>query len=126
MANKQGVPVSPLSTRKTVSSPKRRRSPHTVTQPKAAALDPVVFADRGLSKRFGVSESNLELRRQFIRLTPDDRSLLTKLEPWAARVALSIAKEFYDWQFSFAPTLTFFENFSRARQTPLPVLREIA
>jgi len=87
--------------------------------PAAKAGDPV------LAPRFGINEANLAVRREFIRLTEDDRRLLARLEPWAARVSRTIAREFYDWQFSFGPTRTFFEEFARARQISVPALREM-
>jgi methyl-accepting chemotaxis protein len=86
---------------------------------------PVPHVDYGLAKRFAITESNLEQRRQFIRLAEEERTLLISLESWAAQVAPEIAREFYDWQFSFSPTRAFFEEISRARQLPLVALREV-
>jgi methyl-accepting chemotaxis protein len=37
-----------------------------------------------------------------------DRAVIQALIPWMRENAASIAKEFYDWQFEFAPTRTFF------------------
>src|ERR1035438_6407625 len=82
--------------------------PHPATAPSHAA-------GRALATRFGIGESNLAVRREFIRLGEEDRQLLAKLEPWAARVAADIAREFYDWQFLFPPTFAFFEAFAAAR-----------
>src|SRR5882757_7766626 len=65
------------------------------------------------AQRFGIDESNLALRREFIRLGEPERKLLQDLTPWARSVAAVIAKEFCDWQFEFAPTRRFFENYSR-------------
>ena len=82
-------------------------------------------AGRALAPRFGIGESNLAVRREFIRLGEDDRKLLAKLEPWAGRVAADIAREFYDWQFQFAPTLAFFEAFAASRKMPLAAVRQL-
>ena len=49
---------------------------------------------------------------------------MAKLEPWAAGVAAEIAREFYDWQFQFAPTLAFFENFAASHRMPLAAVRQ--
>ena len=81
-------------------------------------------AGRALAPRFGIGESNLAVRREFIRLGEDDRKLLAKLEPWAGRVAADIAREFYDWQFQFPPTLAFFEAFAATRKMPLAAVRQ--
>jgi hypothetical protein len=76
-----------------------------------------------LTSRFGISENNLARRREFARLAEDDRQVLLRLESWADRVAPAMAKEFYDWQFSFGPTLKFFENFAAQRNISLSALR---
>ena len=102
--------------------------PPTSHSPAAAkphpATPPSHRAGRALAPRFGIDESNLAVRREFIRLGETDRKLLAKLEPWAARVAAEIAREFYDWQFQFAPTLAFFEAFAVARRMPLGAVRQ--
>lgn len=77
-----------------------------------------------ISRRFGMDEANLALRRQFIRLDEHDRALLGDLAPWAQSVAKDIAREFYDWQFSFPPTLQFFERIAGERGTPLSAIRQ--
>ena len=79
---------------------------------------------RALAPRFGIVSTNLAVRREFIRLGEADRRVLLKLEPWAARVAPEIAREFYDWQFSFRPTLTFFQGIAEARMLSLSALRQ--
>jgi len=80
-------------------------------------------SDRALALAFGMDEGNLARRREFVRLNEDDRQLLLQLREWAGRVAPAIAREFYDWQFSFVPTRTFFEKFAAQRNIPLPDLR---
>jgi methyl-accepting chemotaxis protein len=77
-----------------------------------------------LAVRFGIDEGNLEQRREFIRLTEEDRKLLGGLVDWASRNAPAIARDFYDWQFSFAPTMAFFEEFAAARKVPMAALRQ--
>ncbi len=81
------------------------------------------FRDLKLSRRIGVDAVNLEVRREFVRLSDHDRDLLLDLLPWAKSVAPSIAAEFYDFQFSFAPTLSFFERFAAQKGMPLEQLR---
>ncbi|MBI2569989.1 MAG: globin-coupled sensor protein [Candidatus Schekmanbacteria bacterium] len=72
---------------------------------------------------FGITEESLELRRQFIRLDDSDRELIERLIPWAEEVAAKIAREFYDWQFAFPPTRTFFERFAQVRGLTIKRLR---
>ena len=80
-------------------------------------------SDRDLSATFGITEMSLARRREFVRLDEQDRRLLMSLQDWAAGVAPAAAKEFYDWQFSFGPTLAFFNTFAAARRMPLTALR---
>jgi methyl-accepting chemotaxis protein len=79
---------------------------------------------RALAAKFGIDEANLAARRAFVRLDEKDRALLTELEPWAAQAAPAIAREFYDWQFAFPPTLAFFEAFAAQRQMTLQSVRQ--
>ncbi len=79
---------------------------------------------RALAPLFGITEANLARRREFIRLNEEDRELLIRLEPWALRTSPEIAREFYDFQFSFGPTLAFFEAFARNHNVSLSRLRE--
>ena len=81
--------------------------------------------DRDLGASFGISEASLARRREFVRLGEQDRQLLMGLQDWAARVAADVAKEFYDWQFSFGPTRAFFDSFAAARHMPLPAVRSL-
>jgi len=77
-----------------------------------------------LVDRYGVDESNLARRKEFIRLTEEDRQLLEQLLPWAERVAPALVRDFYDWQFSFPPTRAFFERYADKRGMPVARLRE--
>jgi hypothetical protein len=65
---------------------------------------------QSLASFFGINSSNLAQRREFIRLGEDERKLMTSLIPWIREEAASIAKEFYDWQFTFGPTRDFFRK----------------
>jgi methyl-accepting chemotaxis protein len=75
------------------------------------------------AQRFGINETNLAVRRSFIRLGEEERRLLHALAPWARSVAAEIAKKFYDWQFEFASTRRFFETHAQAASMPLTDLR---
>ncbi len=78
----------------------------------------------GLCNKFGINESNLKRRREFIRLGEKEQQLLSRLIPWAEANAAEVAKEFYDWQFSFPTTLAFFERFAQEHKLPLSALRD--
>ncbi|HYA18446.1 MAG TPA: methyl-accepting chemotaxis protein [Bryobacteraceae bacterium] len=84
---------------------------------------PSLAADSAI-RRFGMDEHSLALRRQFVRLSEQDRALLAEMAPWAQRVAPQIAREFYDWQFEFPATRQFFERTAAQRGMPLPALRQ--
>ncbi len=62
-----------------------------------------------LSSTYRISEGNLRIRREFIRLTNKDVQTLKRLAGWARRIAPGLAREFYDFQFQFGPTARFFE-----------------
>lgn len=72
---------------------------------------------------YGVTEDNLALRRQFIRLTETDRETLIAAIPWVEEHGDAIAREFYDWQFSYAPTRSFFESYAEKKGTSVSSLR---
>jgi methyl-accepting chemotaxis protein len=72
---------------------------------------------------YGMSERDVSLRRDFVRLGDEDRELMLEMAPWAEGVAGDIAREFYDWQFSFGPTRRFFEDSAAKRGMPLHALR---
>jgi methyl-accepting chemotaxis protein len=80
--------------------------------------------EHSLAAQFGIGEGNLARRREFIHLNEDDRTLLIRLEPWMTQAAPSIAREFYEWQFSFGPTQAFFENFAAVKKMPIAALRK--
>lgn len=81
--------------------------------------------DGGLAIRFGINETNLAWRREFIRLSDQDRQILAEHAEWAKANAASVSHEFYDWQFSFTPTRLFFEDFANRRNLPLASLRQL-
>lgn len=76
-----------------------------------------------LCSLLAIDETNLAARRTFIRLGAEDCALLAKLLPWAERIAPRVAREFYDWQFSFPPTRTFFERMARDKGISMESLR---
>ena len=120
-----------LRTRSVKSKPAQRRPrvAHTAVTPSAPAPAHKTMvprrSDRALAASFGIEEANLARRREFIRLGETDRQLLLGLNEWAARVAPEVAREFYDWQFAFGPTLAFFERMAAARQMSLGALRSV-
>ncbi len=81
-------------------------------------------ASDSLCRRYGIDDYSLEMRRQFVRLTEEDRALLAGMVPWIQANAAQIAKAFYDWQFEFGPTRDFFTAKSKERGVPLSALRK--
>ena len=71
----------------------------------------------------GLTDQNLAWRRQFVRLGEDERRILVELIPWAQGVSADLAREFYDWQFSFPRTRAFFERQAHAKGVALDALR---
>ncbi|GBC93932.1 Methyl-accepting chemotaxis protein McpA [bacterium HR15] len=76
-----------------------------------------------LCQLYRINEENLNLRKQFIRLTADDVAILRQLQPWAEERASQIAKAFYDHQFTFSETRAFFEKFAQQRGLTLEQVR---
>jgi methyl-accepting chemotaxis protein len=118
------------SSRTAVLETSGRAAPHSAVKPRTnqAAPAPSFAARRGaraLAPRFGIGEANLARRREFLRISENDRQLLLSLADWAAGVAPVIAREFYDWQFAFGPTRTFFESFAAGRNMSVVALREL-
>jgi methyl-accepting chemotaxis protein len=104
--------------------PARKREPNGAGRVENGKRGEPSDGSRTSAARFGIGEGNLARRREFIRLLEDDRQLLMRLEPWARRVAPQIAREFYDWQFAFGPTRTFFEGIATTRNLPVTALRQ--
>jgi methyl-accepting chemotaxis protein len=75
------------------------------------------------AERYGMDDQNIAARRDFIRLGANERELLAEFAPWAQSVAAPVARDFYDWQFGFGPTRSFFEVYARERGVPLAALR---
>lgn len=101
--------------------------PQKTAHRRAAAVEvswPAAGARGSLAHRYGMDEHSLALRRQFVRLSEQDRQLLGEWAGWAQEAAPKIAKEFYDWQFEFPPTRQFFERMAVERKIPLAALRQ--
>jgi Methyl-accepting chemotaxis protein (MCP) signalling domain/Protoglobin len=65
-----------------------------------------------LASLYRLNETNLALRREFLGLTREDVRILKALSGWADSIAASLASEFYDQQFAFAPTVAFFRVYA--------------
>ena len=116
----KGRPATRLgqSSHNRTSAPKASARPVSVSHGGNSA-----FQDLKLARRIGIDAANLEVRREFVRLTVRESDLLQDLLPWAKSVAPEIAREFYDFQFSFPPTLRFFERIATQKGLPLAKLR---
>ncbi len=77
----------------------------------------------GLTDQYRISEESLALRLEFLRLKPRDIRTLRSLAGWADRVADKLARDFYDHEFTFAPTRTFFERYAAAHGMKVDQLR---
>ena len=79
---------------------------------------------QNISKEYRINDINLNLRKEFMRFTAEDVRTLKKLAGWAESVADPIAKDFYDNQFSFSSTTSFFEAYASSHNMPIAQLRE--
>ena len=78
-----------------------------------------------LTETYRMNDGNLALRREFMLFTKDDVQVLAKLAGWARSVAPGIAKEFYEHQFKFGPTVDFFRSQSARMGVGLDQLRSV-
>jgi methyl-accepting chemotaxis protein len=76
-----------------------------------------------LCQEYSISDASLKVRRDFIRLTDADVKALKGVAGWARNVAPTIAKEFYDFQFSFGASRVFFEGQAKRLGVGLDTLR---
>ena len=65
-------------------------------------------------EKFDIDEDNLSIRRGFIRLDEDDRQICEKLTGWVEDHASKIARDYYDWLFTFPRTVSLFESHCEA------------
>jgi hypothetical protein len=75
------------------------------------------------AQQYGITEANLALRRQFVRLGEEERAAIEQMLPWIRENAASIAQEFYDWQFEFGPTRAYFIRHATENGMSLDALR---
>ncbi len=79
---------------------------------------------QSLTRRYGITAATLDYRKEFLRLDEADRKLIAELAPWAAANANEIARQFYDWQFSFPRTRAYFARYAAEKGMPLDTLRQ--
>ncbi len=76
-----------------------------------------------LTELYRITDDNLQLRREYLQLSESDVKLLRRLAGWADKIADSMAKDFYDYQFSFQPAREFFEAYAKEHSIPMERLR---
>ncbi len=76
-----------------------------------------------LADKYRITDRNLALRKGFLRFGEEDIRILAQLADWAERKADAISREFYDHQFSYPPTVAYFEGQARRRGTSMEELR---
>ncbi len=76
-----------------------------------------------LCQRYSITDASLKVRREFVRISAADIRALAGVAAWARREAPAIAREFYEFQFSFPATRTFFEGQAKRLGVGLDALR---
>jgi hypothetical protein len=79
--------------------------------------------EQSLSVNYGINNDNLNLRKEFIRLGTEESKLIEDKISWMEKAAGDIAHEFYDQQFTFAPTLNYFKKMAKKKEITLDQLR---
>lgn len=77
-----------------------------------------------LTNQYKINSTNIALRYQFMNFNQNDIATLGKLEQWIKKYSKQIINAFYDFQFSFSETQTFFSEFSYARGVSLDELKK--
>ncbi|MEQ1834208.1 MAG: methyl-accepting chemotaxis protein [Candidatus Eisenbacteria bacterium] len=76
-----------------------------------------------LTETYGLNDGNLSLRREFMLFSKADMQVLASLAGWSRTVAPAIAREFYEHQFTFGPTVEFFRNMAAQKGLGMDQLR---
>lgn len=76
-----------------------------------------------LCEQFRIDEHNLGRRRALVGLGETERQLLAGCIDWMDRAAPTLAREFYDHQFSVPDLVAFFHRVAEERRTSVPALR---
>ncbi|GIV07172.1 MAG: hypothetical protein KatS3mg017_0374 [Fimbriimonadales bacterium] len=76
-----------------------------------------------LAEQLHVNDQNLRQRKQFLRLSAREAELLRKYASWAEQIAPDYTREFYDFQFNFGETRTFFERYAQKKGVSLSQMR---
>lgn len=71
-----------------------------------------------------VNRQSLALRKEFLRITPQESEVLRRVSEWAERTAPQLVRDFYDFQFAFSETRRFFEEYARNKHITLDQLRQ--
>jgi len=71
----------------------------------------------------GLDERNLKLRREYLRLGPDDQEVMIAHIPWIEANAPTLAHKFYDQQLAFEPTYRFLSQSAERASLSLQALR---
>ncbi len=80
-------------------------------------------ADTPICQHYKITPQNLQTRLDFIGVGEQEQKLMASLCHWIEGAAPSIARAFYDQQFSFPPTRTFFENMAAKKGISVDDLR---
>jgi len=78
-----------------------------------------------LAEIYRMNEVNLDLRRQFISLNKSEINTLKQIDAWMKWSSKKIAREFYEFQFSFASTRQFFQQQANRKGVSLEKLRSV-
>ena len=81
-------------------------------------------SQQSLADTFGITNENLKFRKEFLRIGKEEQQLMHELIPWAEKHAELVAKQFYDWQFTFSKTRDFFSSYAKEKSISLSQLRE--
>jgi len=78
-----------------------------------------------LTDTYRMSDANLALRREFMLFSKADVQVLARLAGWARKVAPTIAREFYEHQFTFGPSVEFFRSQASRMGVSMEQLRAV-
>ena len=84
-----------------------------------------ILSGHQLLELIHVDEENLSQRKRFLGIDEQTQAFLASYLGWARECAPELARRFYDHQFSFEPTRSFFEQHAAHKGVSLAGLREV-
>lgn len=81
------------------------------------------MANETLTQKLGIDSGSFQNRKEFLKITEEQRKTVEQAVAWVEEHAPAIAKENYDWQFQFSATRDFFQSYTSKKNISMDALR---